>query len=72
MEKRTVWIIVASIFLIVGVIFAFIVVWNLLDEVFWIEVKLFGWDHFYTFAIIMAVGCLAIGAIIGKIFGKGS
>ncbi|NVM56435.1 MAG: hypothetical protein HWN66_22245 [Candidatus Helarchaeota archaeon] len=64
MEKKIIWVIITSVFLIIGVVFAGIILFNIFKESFWLEIKYFGWDHFYTFVIIMAVVFLGIGAIL--------
>ncbi len=64
LEKRMIWAIITIPIAIIGVIFLGILLFALLDEVFWIEVQLFGWDPFYTFVIIMAAVFLGLTAVI--------
>jgi membrane protein implicated in regulation of membrane protease activity len=70
MEKRTIWMIIVLPIAVIGVVFLGIFLFAIFDEAFWARVILFGWDHFYTFVIIMAVVFLTVALILAKYSSK--
>ena len=64
MNKIIFWAIITLAIAITGIVFLAIFLFAIIDEAFWAEVILFGWDHYYTFIIVMAVVFLGLTGII--------
>lgn len=64
MEKKIIGAIITVVYVITGGIFTMIILWNIISEDFLWNVKIYGWDHFYIFLIIMAVVFFSIAVIL--------